>query len=74
MWTPGSHIMAIEVSGYKIHNLSNPVIITFQKPKANKHKKKKFSCVFWDISIGGKVLIHLVKLSSLPYAILRKIP
>ena len=53
-WTLGSHILVIEVSGYEIHNLANPVIITFRKSKTNKPKKKKFSCVFWDFYIKGK--------------------
>ena len=63
-WTLGSHIMAVEVSGYEIHNLTNPVIITFRKSKADKNKREKFSCVFWDFNIGGKTIVDLI---GLPY-------
>ena len=55
--------MAVEVSGYKIHNLTNPVIITFRKSKGDKNKREKFSCVFWDFNIGGKTFVHLIGLS-----------
>ena len=63
--------MAIEVSGSEIHNLSNPVIITFRKLSANKHKKRKLSCVFWDSSIRGKAFVHLVRLLGSPGTIQR---
>ena len=56
--------MAVEVSGYEIHNLANPVIITFRKSKADKNKREKFSCVFWDFNIGGKTIVDLI---GLPY-------
>ena len=55
--------MAVEVSDYEIHNLTNPVIITFRKSKADKSKKEKFSCVFWDFNIGGKTFAHLIEFS-----------
>ena len=56
--------MAVEVSGYEIHNLTSPVIITFRKSKADKNKREKFSCVFWDFNIGGKTIVDLI---GLPY-------
>ena len=68
-WTLGSHIMAVEVSGYRTLNLANPVIITFRKSNANKYKREKFSCVFWNISIGGNAFIHLVGWSGSLYTV-----
>ena len=56
--------MDVEVCGYEIHNLANPVIITFRKSKADKNKREKFSCVFWDFNIGGKTIVDLI---GLPY-------
>ena len=47
-WTLGSHILAIEDSGYETHNLANSVIFTFRKSKTNRLKKEKKFCVFWD--------------------------